>query len=106
VLPQPTPVNANTAPAEVLAARFENLALADARRLIASRDRAFFKDRTDVLTRIAQLKLQASDAEIAVATRFFAVDGTVSYRRARLRTEALLRREANRVDAVWLREAV
>jgi general secretion pathway protein K len=106
VLPQPTPVNANTAPAEVLAARFDNLALADARRLIASRDRAFFKDRTDVLTRIAQLKLQASDAEIAVATRFFAVDGTVSYRRARLRTEALLRREANRVDAVWLREAV
>lgn len=105
VLPQPTPVNANTAPAEVLAARFENLSLADARRLIASRDRAFFKDRTDVQTRIAQLKLQASDAEIAVATRFFAVDGTVSYRRARLRTEALLRREANRVEAVWLREA-
>jgi general secretion pathway protein K len=106
VLPQPTPVNANTAPAEVLAARFENLSLADARRLIASRDRAFFKDRTDVQTRIAQLKLQASDAEIAVATRFFAVDGTVSYRRARLRSEALLRREANRVEAVWLREAV
>lgn len=105
VLPLPTPVNANTAPAEVLAARLENLSLADARRLIASRDRAFFKDRTDVLTRIAQLKLQASDAEIAVATRFFAIDGTVTYRRARLRTEALLRREANRVEAMWLREA-
>ncbi|MGH6690871.1 MAG: type II secretion system minor pseudopilin GspK [Gammaproteobacteria bacterium] len=106
VLPQPTPVNANTAPAEVLAARFENLALADARRLTASRDRAYFKDRTDVLSRIPQLKLQASDTEIAVATRFFAVDGTVSYRRARLRTQALLRREAGRVEAVWLREAV
>jgi general secretion pathway protein K len=106
VLPQPTPVNANTAPAEVLAARFENLALTDARRLTASRDRAFFKDRTDVLTRIAPLKLQATDAEIAVATRFFAVDGTVSYRRARLNSQALLRREANRVEAVWLREAV
>jgi general secretion pathway protein K len=106
VLPLPTPVNANTAPAEVLAARLENLSLADARRLIASRDRAFFKDRTDVLNRIAQLKLQASDAEIAVATRFFTIDGTVTYRRARLRTEALLRREANRVEAVWMREAV
>ena len=106
VLPQPTPVNANTAPAEVLAARFENLTLADARRLTASRDRAYFKDRTDVLSRIANLKLQATDAEIAVATRFFSVDGTVIYRRARLRTQALLRREAGRVDAVWLREAV
>ena len=105
VLPQPTPVNANTAPAEVLAARIENLSLADARRLIASRDRAFFKDRTDVLSRIAELKVQASDAEIAVATRFFSVDGTVSYRRARLHTDALLRREAGRVETVWLREA-
>jgi len=105
VLPQPTPVNANTAPAEVLAARFENLALADARRLVASRDRAFFKDRTDVLNRIGQLRLQASDAEVAVATRFFSVAGTVSYRRARLHTQALLRREANRVEAVWLLEA-
>jgi general secretion pathway protein K len=105
VLPQPTPVNANTAPAEVLAARIENLALADARRLTASRDRAYFKDRTDVLSRITELKLKATDAEIAVATRFFSVDGTVSYRRARLRTQALLRREANRVEAVWLQEA-
>lgn len=105
VLPQPTPVNANTAPAEVLAARFENLALADARRLVASRDRAFFKDRSDVLSRIAELKLQAGDAEIAVATRFFSVTGTVSYRRARLQAQALLRREANRVEALWLREA-
>jgi general secretion pathway protein K len=105
VLPQPTPVNANTAPAEVLAARFENLALADARRLVASRDRAFFKDRTDVLNRIEQLKLQASDKEISVATIFFSVNGTVSYRRARLHAEALLRREANQVQAVWLLEA-
>ena len=105
VLPQPTPVYANTAPAEVLAARFENLALADARRLVASRDRAFFKDRTDVLNRIEQLKLQASDKEISVATIFFSVNGTVSYRRARLHAEALLRREANQVQAVWLLEA-
>ena len=105
VLPQPTPVNANTAPAEVLAARFENLALADARRLVASRDGAYFKDRTDVLSRIGHLRLQASDAEIAVATRFFSVNGTVSYRRARLHAQALLRREANRVEAVWLLEA-
>jgi general secretion pathway protein K len=89
----------------VLAARFENLALADARRLVASRDRAFFKDRTDVLNRIEQLKLQASNTEIAVATQFFSVNGTVSYRRARLHTQALLRREANRVEAVWLLEA-
>jgi general secretion pathway protein K len=105
VLPQPTPVNANTAAAVVLAARFQNLALADAQRLAASRDRAYFKDRTDVLNRISQLGLKASDEEIAVATRFFTVDGTVSYQRARLRAQALLRREGNRVETVWWREA-
>jgi general secretion pathway protein K len=105
MLPQPTPVNANTAAAEVLAARFENLALADARRLVASRDRGYFKDRADVLNRVGELRLQASDAEISVATRYFSVNGTVSYRRARLHSEALLRREAGRVEAVWLREA-
>ena len=104
-LPQPTPVNANTAPAEVLAARFENLALADARRLTASRDGAYFKDRADVLGRLAQLKLQANDEEIAVTTRFFQIEGSVSYRRARLRAQSLLRRDGNRIETLWLREA-
>jgi general secretion pathway protein K len=105
VLPEPTAVNANTASAVVLSARFEKLALADAQRLVASRDRAYFKDRTDVLNRINQLGLQANDQEIAVATRFFLVDGSVSYRRAQLRALALVKREARRTEAVWLREA-
>lgn len=106
VLPEPTAVNANTAPAVVLAARFEKLALADAQRLVASRDRAYFKDRTDVLNRINQLGLQANDQEIAVATRFFLVDGSVSYKRAQLRAQALVKREAKRTEAVWLREVM
>jgi general secretion pathway protein K len=105
VLPQPTAINANTAPAVVLAARFENLSLSDAQRLAASRDRSYFKDRADVLNRLGELRLDASELEIAVATRFFSVDGTVSYRRARLRTQALLRREANRVETLWMKEA-
>jgi general secretion pathway protein K len=90
----------------VLAARFENLSLADAQRLAASRDRAHFKDRADVLNRIGQLRLQANDQEIGVGTRYFSVDGTVSYQRARLRAQALVRREANRLETVWLKEAV
>ena len=105
VLPQATPVNVNTASAEVLAARIANLSLTDARRLAASRDRAHFRDRADALNRIPDLKLQATDAEIAVATRYFSVDGTVSYRRARLHARALLKREVRRVELLWLREA-
>jgi general secretion pathway protein K len=105
VLPQATPVNANTAPAEVLAARIRDLGLADARRLAASRDRAYFRDRADALGRLAELKLQAGDAQIAVTTKFFSVDGSVIYQRARLQSRALLRRESRRIDVLWLREA-
>lgn len=105
VLPQATPVNANTAPAEVLAARIADLSLADARRLAASRDRAYFRDRADALGRLAELKLQAGDAQIAVTTRFFSVDGSVIYQRARLHSRALLRREGRRIEVMWLREA-
>lgn len=104
-LPQPTPVNANTASAEVLSARIANLSLADARRLTASRDRAYFRDPADVLSRLGT-QLTASNSEIAVATRYFSVEGAVTYGRARLHANALLRRDANRVEMLWLREPV
>ncbi len=105
-LPEPTPLNANTASAEVLSAQIANLSLADARRLTASRDRAYFRDPADVLSRLGTPALTASNSDIAVATRYFAVEGTVTYGRARLHADALLRRDANRVEMLWLREAV
>jgi general secretion pathway protein K len=105
VLPQATPVNANTASAEVLAARIENLDLADARRLVESRDRAHFRDVADVVGRLGELRLAAGEGELAVSTRFFVVEGEVSYRRARLHGRALVRRSPNSVEALWLREA-
>ncbi len=104
VLPVPTPVNANTAPAEVLAARFEDLPLADARRLVASRDRAAFKDVADAISRLSDLRMTVDAGKIAVASRFFVLDGSIEFRRARLRQTALLKREPGRVDVVWLHE--
>ena len=104
VLPQPTAINANTAPAVVLSARFENLSLADAQRLVASRDRSYFRDRADVLNRIGGLRLEATEQQVAVGTQFFSVDGTVTYRRARLRAQALIWRGGNRLETVWVKE--
>ena len=104
LLPVPTPVNANTASAEVLAARFRDLTLADARRLVSSRDRASFKDIADLSTRLSDVELIADAGKIGVASRFFVLDGSIEFRRARLRQTALLRREPGRVDIVWLRE--
>lgn len=104
VLPQATPVNANTASAEVLAALFD-IPLTDARRLVVSRSRAYFNNNADVLARIPGLQLKPGGAGVTVATQFFVVEGTVSFRRARLHTRALLRRDANRVETIWVREA-
>ena len=104
ILPVPTPVNANTAAAEVLAARFDNVSLVDARRLVASRDRAVFKDLTDVLTRLPDLRPSAPAGQVSVASRFFILEGAIEFRRARLHQRALLRREQGRVEMIWKRE--
>ena len=104
LLPVPTPVNANTAPPEVLAARFDGLSLVDAQRLVASRNRASFKDIADVLSRLGDVSLTAPSGTISVASRFFLLDGSIEFRRARLHQRALLRRDAGRVDVVWRRE--
>ena len=104
VLPVPTPVNANTAPAEVLAARFQDLSLADARRLVSSRDRAAFKDVADVTSRLGDVVMTVEAGKVVVASHFFVLEGLVEFRRARLHQKALLKREPGRVDVVWLRE--
>lgn len=104
LLPAPTPVNVNTAPAEVLAARFENLSLADARRLVASRERAYFRDVNDLLSRVPGVRPAGSMGQIAFGTQHFFVRGNLEFRRARLQALVLLKREGGRVSVVWTRE--
>jgi len=104
VLPEPTPLNANTASPELLAARINDLELLDAKRLVASRDRAHFKDLGDAIQRVRQLVPQASENGLAVTTRYFSVDGTVSFGSARVSARALVRRDPNRLEVIWLKE--
>ena len=49
-LPRATPVNVNTAPAEILAARIDKLSLSDASALVAGRNTASFRDLADLPT--------------------------------------------------------
>ena len=105
LLPQPTPVNANTASAEVLSARFENLSLADARRLLESRDRAYFRDLPDMFGRLPGQSLTGGVGQVVVSTQYFQLRGAVEYRRTHLHSLVLLKREAGRVEVVWKREA-
>ena len=105
ILPQRTPININTATAEVLAARLPALSLADARRLVASRDIAWFRDASDFSSRLPGVQPGNGGGQIVTSTRFFLLRGSVEFRRARTEAQVLLRREGRRVDALWVREA-
>jgi general secretion pathway protein K len=105
VLPEATPGNANTASAEVLAAQFPDFSVLDARRLVSERERAFFKDLGDARARLADAGANsAAEAPLAVATRYFVIEGDVTYGHARMRARALVKREGNRLDLLWLKE--
>lgn len=76
VLPRPTPVNLNTAPAEVIYAVIDNIGLADAQRLVAERERQHFTKNADVAALLPARATLPDDANgIAFATGFFEVHG-------------------------------
>ena len=102
-LPVATPVNVNTAPAEVLAARINGLSLNAAIALVASRSTQSFQGITDVTQRLpANITLSPSD--ISVMTNYFLVNSKVSMDRAELNVQALIARNGYYTNLVWVRE--
>lgn len=101
-LPVPTPVNVNTAPAEVLAAVVEGLDLAAARELVAQRKRAYFRDRADFLNRLPA-GAKVAEADVSVGSDYFLATLRVTVGGAEARGKALLeRRTAGRwPEIVW-----
>ncbi|MEO8654090.1 MAG: type II secretion system minor pseudopilin GspK [Ramlibacter sp.] len=75
ILPIRTPVNLNTASAEVIYAAVDGLSMSDAQRLVSARERAPFRNVNDA--RVAVGGSQATFAEgqvnVSVASRFFQV---------------------------------
>ena len=103
-LPRATPVNVNTAPAEVLAARIDGLELADATTLVASRDTASFRHIADFTERLADKSLSVSNLEASIMTNYFLVNGKVRMSRAELEVQALIERNGANTKLVWIRE--
>jgi len=110
VLDEKTPVNANTAPPEVIAARVPDLTLAEARSLVAERERiSYFNSIGEVRTRLGQKGSVVTDAELSTNSRFFFIRGEVKLDRAVTRMEALVKRGAPgqgpaAVNVMWTRE--
>ncbi len=110
VLDEKTPVNVNTASAEVIAARVPDLSLAEARALVAERERiSYFNSIGEVRTRLGQKGSVVTDADLSTNSRFFFIRGEVKLDRAVTRMEALVKRGAPgqgpaAVNVLWTRE--
>jgi len=74
-LPARTPVNLNTASAEVIYASVPALEMADAQRLVTERERAHFRTVADAGKLVSDIAGQFADGQHSVATRFFEVRG-------------------------------
>ncbi|MBC7499026.1 MAG: type II secretion system minor pseudopilin GspK [Herminiimonas sp.] len=93
VLPRDTPINVNTASAEVISARIVTLSLSDAQALVASRERAYFRETGDFKTRDRGEKpLVIDNNKIDTKTKYFLVTGKVRMSRGALEVQALIER--------------
>ena len=103
-LPRATPVNVNTAPPEVLAARLPQLSLADAGNLVNARRSASFRDLNDLAARLPGRPEPPPPSQVAVATSYFLVNGRVTIGEASLQVQGLVERHGPTTHLVWLRE--
>jgi general secretion pathway protein K len=104
VLPESTPINVNTAPAEVLAAGIDTLSLSEAAALVASRESAWFRNMGEFTQRLQGKSPGAGSSQLAVGTGYFLINGRVRLQRAGMNMQALIKRSGLNTSVVWIRE--
>ncbi len=114
ILDERTSINVNTAAAETIAARIPELSLADARALVAERERVgYYRDFGDLVNRLNRFgRGNTTDGvtvqDINTTSRYFFVRGQVKLDRANTRMEALVKRgaaqSAQPIQILWQRE--
>ena len=96
LLPRATPVNANTAPGEVLVAAIDGLDLGSAERLVQARQRKPFESLDDVKAQLP-ITIVIDPSRLGVASSFFLVEGRLRMEdRALVELSLLERRDATR----------
>lgn len=105
LLPHATPLNVNTASARVLAARIDALTQSDAEALVVAREKGYFLNSADFIARLPGKAGNLSANEIAVATDYFIVHGSVRLNRASMKMQALVERNAGGATRlIWVRD--
>ena len=101
VLPIRTPINLNTASAEVIAASLPSLTIANARQLVERRTRTYFKTFADANAGLPADGGLLNAEQHGVATQFFEVYGRLRIDRTWVDERSLLQRDGVTVKTLW-----
>lgn len=101
VLPTSTPINLNTASAEVIYASMPKLDLAGAKRLVEARARKYFKSTADASALVQESSTQFVEGQQGVSTNYFEVHARLRLDNAWIEEQTLLRRDNLDVRIVW-----
>ncbi len=106
-LPVATPININTASAQVISARIAGISLSDAQQIVVSRDQAYFRNMIDFHARWTNSKVTAPNSSLVnTQSNYFIIHGHVQLNRSALDAEALIERKpvVGQTRIVWIRE--
>lgn len=106
ILPARTPINLNTAPAEVIYAAVDGLTLAEAQEMVARRAQAPFRTLQEATQLMPQHTAALSEGQAGVSTRFFEVRGRLRIERMVVEERSLLQRDGLDVKTVWRERGV
>lgn len=101
VLPERTPLNLNTAPAELLVAAVPGLDMARARRAVAQRALTPFKSLADARTVLGNTPEPLNDTQHTTASRYFEVLGSLRLGQRVVHERSLVQRNGLQVVTLW-----
>lgn len=101
LLPVRTPVNLNTASAPVLHACIPLLDMAQAQRLVTSRQSTHFRTLSDAGKVVAEAAGDLNDAQHSVSSRFFEVQGRLRLDQTIIEERSVVQREGLNVKTLW-----
>ena len=101
LLPQRTPVNINTASAQVIYAATPGLQLADAQKLVTARERSHFRTLAEASQQLGGPAGQFDEKNHSIATRFFEVRGRLRLDQMVVEERSVLQRDGLNVRTLW-----
>jgi general secretion pathway protein K len=106
VLPVSTPVNLNTASAEVIYACVPAFEMTDAVRLVRARGASHLKTTSDAATVSGNLAAKFNDAQHSVATHFFEVRGILQLDQVTVQEQSIVQRDGTEVKTLSRRRSI